>query len=390
MKIAFLYGKFSIGQRPLDFTKLYTSPRGLTGSELSCLEYARAMKRRGHDVMLVVGQDPGVSSWEGMPVHPLVSPRVVDGCDVVYSWNEPDLLREISPGPLRLTNQQLNDFGYCQPGWEEHVDMVTSPCAHHRDYLAKLAPNVKAWGVMPNGCDPTLYREGERVPGRVIWASSSDRGLHRLLEVWPFIKERAPHATLRAFYHFSPAHFDDYEKAGQHVHPDLLEIAQRKRYVRYAMAKLTAGNFGVEHVGSVSREQMAEEWSRAQVLGYSCETIRYTEGFSVTSMEACASGCLPVLTDVDSLGHIYGGAAPTVHLTGARFDAATLREFADLVIEGLVNEDWRATHVARCRALAQEHAWSVLAERLENLVAPLLRSKSHKSTEPAPTLQEQV
>lgn len=376
MRIAFLYGKFSLGPRPLDFDTLYTSPRGLTGSELSCVEYAHAMKQRGHEVILVVGHLDKRTTWRGIDVFPLKDPNVVAGFDVVYSWNEPDLLREIPTVGLRIVNQQLNDFAYCQPGWEEFSDVVTSPSAHHLEFLRKMAPNVRRWDVVPNGCDPTQYAEVKRVPGRVIWASSADRGLHLLLQAWPQIKTRVPDASLRCFYNFQPAHFDEFESVGPNVHPDLLEIAQRKRYIQYAMGKLAGPKWDVEHVGSVSRERMREEFERAVVLGYPCDPIRYTEGFSVTSMEACASGCLPVLTDVDSLGHIYGGAVPMVSLAGKSFGPEHTKEFVDLVVRGLTNEPWRRIRVAECKQLAAQHAWPVLAERLEKMLVERLKEKA--------------
>jgi glycosyltransferase involved in cell wall biosynthesis len=378
MRIAFLYGKFSLGARPFDFDALYTAPRGLTGSELSCIEYARAMAARGHDVLLIVGQPLEPRTWYGVNVSPLVDPNAVADYDAVLSWNEPNLVFEVPPGPLRVVNQQLNDFAYCRPGWEGVVDLVTSPSARHLEYLKHQAPSVADWAVLPNGCDPTLYELDDdarrTVAGRVVWASSADRGLHRLLEMWPRIKRAVPHATLRCFYHFEPAHFDDYEQIGPNVHPDLLEIAQRKRYVRYAMEKLSAGGWGVEHVGSVSRHRMAEEWERAEVLAYPCDTIRFTEGFSVTTLEACASGALPVITDTDALGQIYGDVAPMTKLSDSdRFDAQAQIHFSDLVIEGLTNHEWRRAHVARCRALAVEHSWGILAERLENILLSRLR-----------------
>ena len=399
MKVAFLYGKFSLGQRPFDFDNIYTAPRGLTGSELSCLEYAFAMKLRGHDVLLVVGQDIEPREWRGVKVVGLKDPNVVNGCDAVCSWNEPDILREIAHGPFRLVNQQLNDFAYCRPGWEEFVDVVTSPSGHHLEFLKKQAPAVHAWDVLPNGCDPAQYGEGERVPGRVIWASSADRGLHRLLEAWPAIKARVPHASLRCFYNFQPAHFDDYEQVGLdngNVHPDLLEIAQRKRYIQYATARLSDPKWDVQHVGSVSRERIRQEFEQAEVLGYPCDTIRYTEGFSVTTMEACASGCLPVITDIDSLGHIYGGAAPMVPFGGIQFakeengkfvegkgpnvinawHKRMALEFTDLVVRGLTDEAWRAENVAKCKALAAAHAWSVLADRLETILTDGIAKRS--------------
>jgi len=363
MRIAFLYGSFSLGQRPLDFDNLYTSPRGLTGSELSCVEYAQAMQRRGHEVMLLVGQPQTANEWRGIQLRQLDNPKLVAECDVVYAWNEPDLLRQVPAGPLRMANQQLNDFAYCQPGWEEHVDVVTSPSAHHLEFLKKQAPNVRAWEVQPNGCDPTQYAQDKRIDGRVIWASSADRGLHRLLEMWPEIKRCVPHASLRCFYNFQAADFDDYEATGPNVHPDLLEIAQRKRYIRYAMSKLAGPKWDVEHVGSVSRDRMRQEFEHAQVLAYPCDTIRYTEGFSVTTLEACASGCLPVITDIDALGDIYGGAAPMTE-GGLQRDA-----FVDLVTRGLTDAHWRAENVDKCRALAESCNWNTLAERLERVVS---------------------
>lgn len=376
MKIAFIYGRFSVGPRPLDFENLYTAPRGLTGSEISCLEYALAMQDRGHDVALVVGQDMQPLSWRGMPVYPLKDPKVVDGFDAVCSWNEPDLFREISPGPVRLMNQQLNDFGYCRPDWQEHVDVVTSPSAHHLEFLKKQAPGVRAWEVLPNGCDPTQYEDGHRVAGRVIWASSADRGLHHLLEAWPAIKARVPHASLRCFYNFQPANFDEFETTSQNVHPDLLEIAQRKRYIQHATARLSDPKWDVQHVGSVGRTRMRMEFEHAEVLGYPCDTIRYTEGFSVTTMEACASGCLPVITDIDSLGHIYGEATPIVRLGSKAVGPADVDEFVALVVRGLTDELWRNLHVARSKALAEAHAWPVLAEKLESILTQALVAKN--------------
>lgn len=377
MRIAFLYGRFSIGNRPLDFDNLYTSPRGLTGSELSCIEYAQAMRDRGHEVTLVVGQPMLPREWEGITVCQLDNPKIVDEHDAVCSWNEPNLFFEASDKPLRLVNQQLNDFGYCRPGWEEKVDVVTSPSGHHLEFLKQqrrpefggcYADTVKAWDVLPNGCDPALYEERARIPGRVIWASSADRGLHRLLEAWPAIKHRVPNASLRAFYNFTANDFDELEALGPNIGPDLLEIAQRKRYIRHAMAKLAGPTWDVEHVGSISRDRMAREWEQSSVLGYPCDTIRYTEGFSVTTMEACASGCLPVITDIDSLGHIYGEAVPMVRLDGGGLTGEKLREFVDLVVRGLVDETWRKERAEACQAFAKRFAWPALAARLEAIV----------------------
>jgi len=392
MRIAFLYGKFSIGTRPFNFDRIYDDPRGLTGSELSCLEYAKAMAARGHETLLLVGQETVERELDGVQIQPLDHPQRVDGYDVVYSWNEPNLLEEVAPGPLRVVNQQLNDFGYCKPGWEEWCDLVTSPSEHHLAFLKKQAPNVRAWEVMPNGCNPQQYRQDRREAGRVIWASSADRGLHRLLEMWPAIKTAVPHATLKCFYNFRQEPFDLLEQPSENVHPDLLEIAQRKRYIRYAMSRLQGERWGVEHVGSVSRDRMKNEFEKAEVLAYPCDTIRYTEGFSVTTMEACASGCLPVITNVDALGQIYGSAAPLANMAlpfkigdkeyPGGFVETSRNRFMDLVVRGLTDPEWREERAALCRMLAEQHAWPVLAERLEGILTSALKKPGPSTSAP--------
>lgn len=405
MKIAFVYGPMSLGARPFDFERLYDDPRGLTGSELSCLEYARAMGRRGYDVTLYVFQD-AQPTWlgnDGVVKAGHVGPvgegillcgrdKIGDlgkpGWDAVCAWNEPDLLRGIDKGAVRLVNQQLNDFTYCQPGFSDFVDVFTSPSAHHMAFIGPQAPGTydppdsrwdsafpNKWRVLPNGCDPSLYSEGKRVPGRVLWASSPDRGLHLLLQAWPLIRERVPHATLHCLYNFAPGALLGYEEGsiglnGLPVTPDIQELARRYRYINYAMGQLGA-SYGVVQVGSVSRRGVVREMDEAVVLGYPCDTIRYTEGFSVTTMEACAAGLVPVITREDALASIYG-ALPTVLPTPI---SEHMGAFVELVVGALEGSAFVTAARGEGRRLAAAHAWPVLAERLESILAAEMQKK---------------
>lgn len=378
MKVAFVYGPMSIGARPLDFSRLYDDPRGMTGSELSCVEYARHMARRGHDVTLIVCQAEGPSLF--------FSPDVLDGIavklgvsnlvelaapgvwDAICVWNEPDLLRGADPRAVRLVNQQLNDWTYCRSGWEEFVDVATSPSEHHKVFIGRQASvGWSKWQVLPNGCDPSLYSEGHRVPGRVLWASSPDRGLHLLLQAWPLIRGRVPHATLHALYNFQPGPLLEYEEGsiglnGLPVTPDIQELAQRYRYIACAMERLK--DHGVSAIGSVSRKRMVQEMYEAVVLGYPCDTIRYTEGFSVTTMEACAAGLVPVISSEDALGSIYS-ALPTVLPTPI---SSYMGPFVELVVGALEGNAFAVPAVGEGRRLAAAHAWPILAERLEQIL----------------------
>ena len=368
MKIAFLYGWWSCGAKSFDFSNLYDDPQGLTGSELSCFEYARSMAARGHEVSIytVIRGTPDRYVWHGCTVRPIDElPGDQAGFDVLYAWNEPDIYRRLAKGrngQIRMVNQQVNDFAYCQPGYDNYVDLYTSPSATHRTYMVGIsATDESKWAVMPNGCDPTQYGRVPKVPGRVIYASSPDRGLHWLLQCWPRIRRAVPDAHLRIFYNFD-SWFQ--RMNGLFECPDigLRECAERSVYIKGALNRLA--DQGVQHVKSVSRTQMADEFSQATVLGYPCDTIRWTEGFSVTTLEACASRTVPVITGVDALGTIYANGAVIVeHPVGQHLDT-----FSSAIIRSLTDPAYRNDVLERAERLARDHTWALLAGRLETVI----------------------
>lgn len=385
MKLLFVYGDWSLGGRPIDFAHLETGDRGLTGSELSFLTYAKEMRRRGHEVGVVVTSIDKPETWEGCRVFGFDGPDgypaiANDGeWDGILVWNEPNMLSQIEKKQkmVRFVDQQLNDFNYCAPDWCRWVDVMTTPAMHHQRFLRTQtrrewvtaepfgmgpSPHGMAWDVLPNGCYPPTIDPSRKVPGRVIYASSPDRGLHLLLQAWPEIRREVRGAHLRIFYSVLPwiermRGFVDSQDL------DMRTLAWRAIYVEKALERLRGEEWGVELVGQVGRDRIAKEMQEAEVLAYSCLPIRYTEGFSVTTMEACANGGLPVVTSADSLEEIYGGSVPMVAP-----DGAGLLEFPKLVVRGLTDPEWRAGWTTKARALAERHAWPILAERLERIL----------------------
>lgn len=365
MKISFIYGPWCLGGRKIDLPNVWTSDRGLTGSELSCLCFSREMARRGHEVTLYLDQaDPMI--WEGVRVLPASLIHTIDSSnDVVYSWNEPDLLREVPSSVLRMVNEQVNDFDYCRPGYDDFVDIYTSPSNSHRDFIRNMTGSPDKWHVIPNGCDPDQYSDGPRQEGSVIWASSPDRGLHLLLQCWPKIKSAVPNATLKIFYNMDSwlQRFD----GAVHSYPDFREFSYRASYISLALRRMT--DMGIEKYGSISRKRMIEEMSKAQVLAYCCDTIRFTEGFSVTTMEACAAGVVPIIVGVDSLCQIYGDHLPMVKSPATDH----LIEFSELVIKSLTDKDFQKIVTTKAKQLAYSHKWSILAAGLEDLMRSKLK-----------------
>lgn len=371
-KIAFIFGPFVLGKFPhFDLSNLWTDSRGLTGSELSFFRYAQEMVKLGHNVHLFTFYRGEIlKQWDGMQVHHFNDIGGFDfsDFDAVFSWNEPDVLRSIPKHILRIVNLQINSFVHCRPGFEEFVDVWTSPSESHRQRILQIHhhdPNK--WVVLYNGCNPEQYDPELKIPGRVIWASSPDRGLHWLLQEWSKIKKAVPHAHLRIFYNVklwinAILNYDP----NIPVDAEIEEYRNRAYYMNEALRRLE--NLGVELVDTVSREQITREMSEAEVLAYPCDTVSWTEGFSVTLMEACAAGIAPITFGVDALASIYGGHIPVIQPPVSN----NIHKFTTTVIKTLIDPGYRKSITEPAQALAQAYQWKTLARVLERILGEKL------------------
>ncbi len=384
MRFAFIYGPHFLTYRRFDFQNVWDDPRGLTGSELSYLKVAKAMRSLGHEVHLYTlfdGAGPGV--WEDLSVHPYEE-LGKDGLqhDVAVSWHEANPLRLLDPSTFRIVSIQINSLHHCYPDADSYVDVWASPSRAHVKMMTesgisignqygmatRYSPTAR-WEVIPHGCEcesyDRLFEAGLRkVPGRVIWASSPDRGLHWLLQEWPKIRRAAPHAHLRIFYRLDAwlAHMGRESFDVEHG-PDILEQMRRALYIGEAMRRLRG--HGVEVMDSVSRNRIDLEMAEAEVMAYSCDTVLWTEGFSVSLMEGCGARACPITTSVDALPDVYGGVIPMVALPVKEH----VGEFSDLVVRALTNPSYRGEVNARVHSFAKERTWTSIARRYEEVVS---------------------
>lgn len=352
MKIGIVLGSFSIGNRPIDFDHIYDSDRGLTGTDLAFIRVCEELEKLGNEVVRF---------------HNVSKVDADESFDAVISFNEPNLLIDLHTSIYKVVYMMLNDFSFVRPEFDGYVDHYIGVCQEHADHVAKVSNTEGKWSVIALGCDPNQY-EDKRVEGRVIWCSSADRGLHWLLQCWQDIKEAVPSATLRIMYHFNygdlskiEAHHISPQGIPFHIHTQ--EMAQRIRYMKYAIEKLK--HLGVEHVGSVSRNQMVDEWNAASVFGFSCDTVAFSEGFSVSTLEAHASYTLPVITSQDCLGSVYKDSGAIM------IDAPVqdnLQAFKDAVIKGLTDKEFANDHIKKCRQFALNYTWKQTAKSLNNLL----------------------
>jgi glycosyltransferase involved in cell wall biosynthesis len=386
MRVALAYGDWCLSfRKTLELTTARADPRGLSGSEYGYLRIAEELARMGHDVTAYTTSSDAGKTHEGVKVADIAGP--IEPCDAFISINEPDLCRRAPAGAFRVCLQWVNDTSYCKAHVEDFVDLWCSPSAAHlAQFMTNPAwhrvevtgehPNGKAtykpdpskWAAVQLGCDPEKLGphgsgpEGmslprEKIPGRVIYCSSPDRGLHWLLQEWPAIRKAVPHAELRIFYRLEPwlRQWDTTP-----FYPAIEPLRQRAIYIEECLRRLKG--HGVTVLDSVSRETIEHEMSVAECLAYPANTTTWSEGFSCTIAEACAAQAAPVITDCDALGSVYASIDP-VPMQGDWVPV-----WRDKVILVLTDSEFRADLNKRARALGESLTWRKTTDRLVKLI----------------------
>jgi len=136
---------------------------------------------------------------------------------------------------------------------------------------------------------------GLKVPTHFLYASSPDRGLVRLLELWPQVLERIPEATLSVLYGWKGA---AKLGAGTDQAWNQRYLTSRRRYEELRFQK------GVRELGLVNHYQVAIECQRAGALAYPVHD--FFETGCLAAVKAAAGGAIPVVAGLGALEHETG------------------------------------------------------------------------------------
>lgn len=346
LKIAFIFGRWASKYHgAFDIKHLFEGGRGLTGSENSFFNAARAMAGLEHEVIVccdVAGEKDvavieNVEALNGasvisQPIAYDVPAHLPKDFDAYLSWNEPDLLRFVPKTAARIECHQINDYFYCSQGFQDYVDKFVALSQTHRTHLKSITSVIplEKIDVIPNSVDLSFYKPNPIANrGKTIsYISSADRGLHRLLEIFPAIRERVPQAEVHIYYEWKKLYSREREL------DNILGV--RINYIQSMFSRYgTDGRTGVYLHGNVSTKEIIRKLCNTRVFAYTCEPIAFTESFSVATLDACASGCVPVISDADSLGEIYADSGATV-IKGRPRDRK--KEWVDEIVKALTQD----------------------------------------------------
>lgn len=180
---------------------------------------------------------------------------------------------------------------------------------------------------------------------RAIYASSYDRGLECLLDMWPKIHEQVPEATLDIYYGWNT--FDM-------VHKGNPEMKQW----RWAMARKMASlkSKGVTEHGRVDHDTLAQEFKNHTVWLYPTE---FNEINCITALKAQAAGCIPVTTGCYALAETVFDHTYTTECTDIYTNEAKQAEYIDKAVKALKTDNWST----ETKAKVPEYYWENIAQQ---------------------------
>lgn len=351
--------------------------RGLGGSETALLCVAREFAKRGHRVAVFCECDePG--TYDGVDYyHHSTFTRIcsVVRWDVLIASRWMEFLSTPSFAGLRIlwlhdtmTNKArlwnnvwqtdeiflLSDFhiaDYTEAGSEE--DVLALKVAEFREHMWKTS----------NGVDMATVEANRRpkVPGKIIYTSRPERGLHYLLQaVFPTLLKEFPDLKL---------HYANYSLQGMQVPPQVAQIIALSEH----LAKQMPGK--VVDMGHLTKEQLYQEISSAELLLY---PTGFSEISCITAMEAAACGTPIVSTNDFALketvssgrtGFLINGKPDDGEVYFAKFNRKALM---------LLRDDKRREAMAKAGPEwieEQGYTWAAVAESWEKHFIELMESR---------------
>lgn len=193
--------------------------------------------------------------------------------------------------------------------------------------------------ITRDGIDLSRFgRKLRKIPGRMVYSSSPDRGLEALIDMLPVIQKEVPEAEVHVFYGF-----ENWEKSARQRN-DAGQIALIERL------KKKLGTPGVVYRGRVGQKILAQEFMKAELWAF---CTWFTETFCITACEAMASGTPIVTADVAALQTTVGDAGVLVPVAKNPYDC------------GLTDDPaFRGRFVAECiRMLTDRERWEEYSRR---------------------------
>jgi hypothetical protein len=267
--------------------------KGVGGSETYIIEIARWIQATNRYDCVVFCNCSNPEVFEGVRYMPLVDypeyivkNKIHTAIVSRYSEYIPVTL-EGNVNKLYLVLHDLGPTGLIIP-LNPKLKKIICLTNWHVEYFVKNFPQFKnRTESFYYGIDNNLFKPDEKIKNSFIYSSFPNRGLLPLLQMWSKIKEAIPDATLNVYSDIN----------GKWVNEVAKEQMDKIREI------LKKGLNGVTIYGWVSKKDLAEAWSKADIWLYPCI---FQETFCLTALEAAATKTLAIATPLAALEETVG------------------------------------------------------------------------------------
>lgn len=324
---------------------------GIGGSETAVVHVAQHFADIGYKVDVyntpdyLEGEYGGVGYWGPERLRP------GESCDVLVSWRNPAVIDIPVNARARLLWCHDLDAGPNAGPQMARFDRVLGVSAWHRDHLASQYGLTNA-DYVPNGIDLSRFDpEVKKVYGRCVYASSPDRGLERLLKMWPAIKGQETAPELHVGYGFQ--NIDKRIAAGDTQYADF----------KARLMRLMEETPGVVFRDRMGQADLAQLYSESWAWLY---PTSFLEVSCISAMEAMAGGAVPVCSSAGALKETVGSGGYVV--TGLPESRGWGPFYVNIARAVLYELNTAKVGQHKAREQAQQFSWASAFAKWESVI----------------------
>jgi len=308
---------------------------GTGGSEEAIIQLAPRLAKMGFDVT-VFNNCPKEETRDGVKWVRFEKFNPRDIFNVLFSWRQNTFVQD------KVASKKFLDVHDVPTTLELFSDEHTKGVKLFvkSDYHRSLFPHLPddRFVIIPNGIDSKQFKN-EKTKDNLVWTSSYDRGLEYLLEMWPYVRENVPDATLDVAYGWNL--FDVSPRGG----------TEEGQQWKEKMVKLLDQD-GVKEHGRLNSEEVAKLYNKADVWAYPTD---FPEIDCITATKAMAAGCVPITTDYAVMKERNQG----IIVEGSIHDNKD--KFANKLVS-LLNDEKKKEQI-RSKLDVSQFDWDIIARR---------------------------
>jgi tetratricopeptide (TPR) repeat protein len=255
---------------------------GVGGSEEAVIHLSKQLFSLGYDVT-VYNSCEKEGTWDGVKYLGSVRFNPKDSFNILISWRT-----NIFSYGIQACNKIVWIHDLPQMEFTEDTiksfDKIVVLSKYHASLLPKIVPEEKIY-ISTNGINPDDFLGLENIkrePHRLIYASSYDRGLEKILDNWPEIRRSVPDAEIHCYY-------------GWNTYLSYLKRGLIKDDGFYDKMQKLFKQDGVFDHGRIGHKELTREYVKASILAYPCTYAGEINCIALTKAIAC--GCYPITND---------------------------------------------------------------------------------------------